>query len=57
MRTRSTVSFFVYFLQINLLSVDDENEIINYEPLSKKKKRQLEEPEPEDDTMHFKRPE
>ena len=51
--------FFVYFLEINKFPVDDENdnETMNYEPISKKKKRQLEEPEPEDDTLHFKRPE
>ena len=51
--------FFVYFLKINKFPVDDENdnETMNYEPISKKKKRQLEEPEPEDDTLHFKRPE
>jgi len=36
---------------------ENDNETMNYEPISKKKKRQLEEPEPEDDTLHFKRPE
>ncbi|CAG5108518.1 Oidioi.mRNA.OKI2018_I69.chr1.g3835.t1.cds [Oikopleura dioica] len=41
------------------VNYDNDTDEIVYEPLSKKKKRQLEaeDPEPEDDTMQFKRPE